>query len=79
MNKGYTKNEPYEIGDRVGKWTVLGSSRRKSIKSAKEILCTCDCGATKWQYEANLHRNMSLQCDKCRIKTGVCVPRSIYA
>ena len=50
-----------KIGDRIGKWTIIGDS----IPNAG-YLCKCDCGTEKRVKKYYLINNKSKQCSNCR-------------
>lgn len=51
------------IGQRFGRWTVVGVAPRLATHS--QVRCRCDCGRVRIVPVTNLTRGLSSQCFKC--------------
>lgn len=62
---------PIKIGDRIGRWTVIG--RAPTVRRKQRALCRCDCGNEMIVLEASLKREHSRSCGCLRRDTSTSV------
>ena len=56
-----TPQRRFEVGQRVGEWT-LESYRPAHFKVKAKWFCTCSCGSTRWVMADNLANGSSTSC-----------------
>lgn len=54
-----------EVGDKFGKWTVIGGRIEPQSGKNARIYCRCDCGVEKEVILTNILNKKSTQCDGC--------------
>lgn len=59
-----------DIGDRFGRWTVVGSGQRGSHTQVRRVACRCDCGTERNVAVNTLRHGQSQSCGCLRIETN---------
>lgn len=61
---------PCPIGEKFGKWTVLGEAPRKELRRGRFFTCKCECGTVQDNERGNLVRVEIGGCKRCQEVTG---------
>ena len=56
------------VGQKIGKWLVISSAKKKPGSLLKRFLCRCDCGIEKVIAGTRLKRRKTLRCILCSRK-----------
>lgn len=63
IGSGQSQQGKAKVGDKHGKWTIIGPEFVKVSDKNYEILCRCDCGFERMLRVANARRDV--HCDAC--------------